>query len=74
MRKLAIVCLWAYIIFLALGVLIGIVATILQFLIGNIAGGFSDLFWTCIWGAVLTATIGVKSHEKATGDGKGEGD
>ncbi len=68
MRKLSIICLWAVIIFLVLSILVGIVATILHFVIGDIATGFSDLFWICINGWVLGATVGVKAHEKATDD------
>ena len=64
MRKLSIICLWAFIIFLLLSVLAGITATILQFVIGDIAAGFSDLLWTCISGWVLAATVGVKAYEK----------
>lgn len=64
MRKLSIVCLWAFIIFLLLGVLIGIVTTILQFVEGNIAAGFSDLLWTCVMGATFSATVGVKVYDK----------
>jgi len=64
MHKLSIICLWAYIIFLSLGCLIGITATILQFVNGDIAAGFSDLLWTCFSGWVLAATVGVKAHEK----------
>lgn len=63
MSKLSIISLWAFIVFLWLGVLTGIVATILQFVIGDIANGFSDLLWTCFNGWVLAATIGVKARE-----------
>lgn len=69
MKKLSIICLWAFIVLLLLGVLVGIVATILQFMIGDIVGGFSDLLWTCINGWVLAATVGVKAYEKG-GEGK----
>lgn len=64
MRKLSIVCLWAYIIFLVLSVLVGIAATVIQFVIGEVAAGFSDLLLTCICGWLLMATVGVKAHEK----------
>jgi hypothetical protein len=64
MRKLSIICLWAFIIFLLLSFIMGIVATILQFVVGDIANGFSDLSWTCINGWILTATVGIKAHEK----------
>ena len=64
MRKLSIVFLWAFIVLLLLSILVGITATILQFVIGEIAAGFSDLLWTCISGWVLAATVGVKAHEK----------
>ena len=70
MRKLSIICLWAFIVFLSLGVLAGIVATILQFVVGDIANGFSDLLWTCTNGGILAATIGVKAHENKTNDKK----
>lgn len=65
MRKLSIICLWAYIIFLVLSFLVGIVATVLQFMIGEIVAGFSDLLLTCVSGWLLMATVGVKAHEKA---------
>ena len=64
MKKLSIICLWAFIIFLILSILVGIVATILQFVVGNIATGFSDLLWTCVSGATLSATVGVKANDK----------
>lgn len=64
MRKLSIIFLWAYIIFLVLSFLVGIAATVLQFVIGEVAAGFSDLLWTCINGWLLCATFGVKAHEK----------
>ena len=68
MKKLSIICLWAFIIFLLLSILVGIVATILQFVVGNVAAGFSDLLWTCIVGAVLATTIGIMANEKKGGD------
>lgn len=64
MRKLSIVCFWAFIVFVSLSVLVGITATILQFVIGDIASGFSDLLWTCINGWILAVTVGVKASEK----------
>ena len=64
MKKLSIICLWAFIIFLILSILVGIVATILQFVVGNIATGFSELLWTCTNGAILSATVGVKASDK----------
>ena len=64
MCKLSVICLWTFIIFLVLGFLFGITATILQFMIGEVVSGFSDLLWTCICGWVLAATIGVIAHEK----------
>ncbi len=64
MRKLSVICLWAFIVFLVLSFLFGIVAIILQFMMGNINGAFSDLLWTCISGWVLAATVGVIAHEK----------
>ena len=64
MRKLSIVFLWAFIVLLLLSILVGITATILQFVIGEIAAGFSDLLWTCISGWVLADTVGVKVHAK----------
>lgn len=64
MKKLSIICLWVFIIFLLLSILVGIFATILQFVVGNVAAGFSDLLWTCISGAILSATVGVKVHDK----------
>lgn len=70
MRKLSRICFWAFIVFLTLSVLVGISATILQFVIGDIANGFSDFLWTCINGWVLMAVIGVAADEKA-GDADG---
>lgn len=70
MKKLSIICLWAFIIFLLLGFIMGIVAVILNFVVGDIANGFSDLLWTCINGWVFAATVGVKAHEKG-GDNNG---
>lgn len=67
MRKLSFICLWACIVFLVMSFLAGIVATILQFVIGEVALGFSDLLYTCISGWVLTAIVGVKAHEKERG-------
>ena len=67
MRKLSIVCFWAFVVFNSLGFLIGIASTILQFVANNIAQGFSDLLWTCIVGAVLAATVGVMANEKKEG-------
>lgn len=64
MRKLSIIFLWVYIVFLVLSVLVGITSTILQFVDGDIAEGFSDLLVTCISCLVLFATVGVKAHEK----------
>lgn len=64
MRKLSIIYLWVYTIFLVLGVLVGITSTILQFVDGDIAEGFSDLLITFVSGWVLFATVGVKAHEK----------
>jgi hypothetical protein len=64
MRKLSIILLWAFIVLLLLSILVGITATILQFVIGEIAAGFSDLLWTFISGWVLAATVGVKVHAK----------
>lgn len=64
MRKLSIICLWAYIVFLVLSFLFGCIATVLRFVSGEIVQGFSDLLWTCICGWVLFATVGVKAHEK----------
>lgn len=70
MSKLSIICLWAFIVLLLLGVLSGVVATILQFVVGDIANGFSDLLWTCTNGGILAATVGVKVHENKTNDSK----
>lgn len=67
MRKLSIICLWAFIVFNLLGFLAGIASTILQFAVNNIAQGFSDLLWTCIVGAVLATTIGIMANEKKGG-------
>ena len=67
MRKLSIICLWAFIVFNLLGFLTGIASTILQFVVNNIAQGFSDLLWTCIVGAVLATTIGIMANEKKGG-------
>ena len=64
MRKLSIICLWACILFVALSFLVGIAATILQFVIGDIVAGVSDLAWACINGWILFATVGIKAHEK----------
>ena len=64
MRKVSTIFLWAFITALILSVLVGIAATILQFVFGNIAEGFSVLLWTCISGWVLFATLGVKTYEK----------
>ena len=64
MRKLSIVCFWAFIVFNVLGFLMGIVSIILQFVTNNIAQGFSDLLWTCLVGAMLAAVIGVRANEK----------
>lgn len=69
MRKLSIICFWAFIVFNLLGFLVGITSTILQFVVNNIAQGFSDLLWTCIVGAVLATTIGIMANEKKGGEG-----
>ena len=50
--------------FVSLSVLVGIAATILHFVIGDIVSGFSDLFWTCINGWILAVTVGAKASEK----------
>lgn len=67
MRKLSIICLWVFIVFNLLGFLAGITSTILQFVVNNIAQGFSELLWTCIVGAVLSTTIGIMANEKKGG-------
>ena len=67
MRKLSIICFWVFIVFSLFGFLAGITSTILQFVVNNIAQGFSDLLWTCIVGAALAATIGIVANEKKGG-------
>ena len=69
MRKLSIICLWMFIVFNSLGFLAGVTSTILQFVVNNIAQGFSDLLWTCIVGAVLSTTIGIMANERKGGEG-----
>lgn len=68
MRKLSIICFWAFIVFNLLGFLAGITSTILYFVANNIARGFSDLLWTCIVGVVLATTIGIMANEKRCGE------
>lgn len=68
MRKLSIICIWVFIIVLVLSIFIGIVATVLQFGIGEVASGFSDLLWTCLCIVVLAATVGIKANEKGGGN------
>ena len=67
MKKLSNICLCVTTVFVVLCVPIGGISAVLQFVSGDFARGFSDLFWACICVWVASTIVGIWANERMQG-------